>query len=112
MRLQQPAASGGEAQALQGGPITLEVFQRVVEPHFVSLEKAIQFLASREAQKLAQLRFGEPTGLVFLQTERFQGATGEVSARRGETLGDIVGDVNGELHGLEFSMMLEDIISG
>ena len=111
MRLQQPTALVAEAQSLQGGPITLEIFQRVVEPNFVSLEKAIQFLTSGEAQKVAQLRFGEATGLVLFQTERFQSATGEVSACSGETLGDIVRDVNGELHGLEFSMMLEDIIS-
>src|SRR6266849_3684105 len=44
MRLQQPTALVAEAQSLQGGPITLEIFQRVVEPNFVSLEKAIQFL--------------------------------------------------------------------
>jgi hypothetical protein len=45
-----------KAQSPESGAFTLEVFQGVVEPHLVSLEKAVEFMACLQAEKLAQLR--------------------------------------------------------
>lgn len=87
-----------KAQSSQRRALPLEVFQAVVEPNLMSLEKAVEFLASLEAEKLAQLRLRQPACLVLFQSKSFQGAAGELASRSGEPLSYIVRDVQGQFH--------------
>ena len=64
--------------------VTLKISQGVVEPHLMSLQKAIEFVASLQAEKLAQLRLGEPARLEFFQSKSFEGAAGEIAPCGGE----------------------------
>ena len=90
---------GSEAQSLESRPFPLQVFPGEVEPHFMSLQEAIELVASLKAEKLAQLRLGEPARLELFQRKSFEGAAGKIAPRGGEALSDIIGDVEGEFHG-------------
>jgi hypothetical protein len=90
--------SVSKAQSPQGRAFPLEVFQGVVEPHLMSLEKAVEFMASLQTEKLAQLRLSQPTSLVLFQRKCFQCAAGEIAPCGGEPLSDIVRDVECDFH--------------
>jgi hypothetical protein len=82
-----------KAESPQGGAFPIEVFASVIQPNLMSLEEAVEFITSLQAEKLAQLRFGQPASLVLLKRKGFEGSAGKIASGGGETLGDIVRDV-------------------
>lgn len=87
-----------EAQSPQRGAFSLQVFPREVEPHFVSLQEPVQFIASPKPQYLPQLRLGQSARLVFFQGERFQCPARQIAPRSRKPLGHIIGNVQRQLH--------------
>jgi len=89
---------GSKAQAAQGCAFTLEIFDSEIQPDFMSLQEAVERVASLEAEKLAQLRFCQPPRFELFERKCFQCAAGEIAPGGREALGDIVRDVEGEFH--------------
>jgi hypothetical protein len=63
-----------KAQAAQGGTFTLEIFDSKIQPDFMSLQEAVERVASLEAEKLAQLRLRQPPRFELFERKCFQGA--------------------------------------
>ncbi len=90
---------GLDSEILQGLAFPLKIFNRIVVADAVTLQKTIQ-LNSRQAQHPAQLRLGDMPRTQLFQSERLQGAAGEVRSGLSEAACHVVRDFCGQLHGL------------
>jgi hypothetical protein len=87
-----------KAQAAQCRAFTIEIFPGVIQPDFMSLQEAVECVASLQAEQLAQLRFRQAAHLVLFQRKCFQSAAGEIAPRSGEALRDIIRNVKSHFH--------------
>ena len=89
---------GSKTQAPQGRAFTLEIFQGVIQPYFMGLQKTVEFVASSQAQQLPQLHICQPPGLVLFERKSFECPAGKIASGSGEPLRDIIRDVDGKFH--------------
>lgn len=61
-------------------------------------QKAVERIPRAEAKQTTQLRLCKVTVLVFFQCQRFQRAPGQIAARGGEALGNVIGNLDDQVH--------------
>jgi hypothetical protein len=84
-----------EAETPQTSPITLQVFESVVDPHLVCFKKSINLIAGSKSQNAAELRLSKPPLTVLLRYQCLQRTTRQIPAGGVQASGEIVGNVNG-----------------
>jgi hypothetical protein len=58
-----------KAKTPQASPISLQVFESVVNPHLVGLEKSVDLIARSEAQNRAKVRLRKPSLAILIRNE-------------------------------------------
>jgi hypothetical protein len=79
-----------KSQALKSCKVPSQVFDRGLYKDAMLLQKAVEFIAGLDSQQPPKLGFGDPTGLVFFESEPLKRPTRQIYATGREALGEIV----------------------
>lgn len=84
------AAPRSEANASQVAPLLFEILKRVLEEYAVSLEEAVQRLASVKSKDAAEFGLGYPAITKLFKRKGLKRASRQVGGALGKTLRQIV----------------------
>src|SRR5271170_2155763 len=88
-----------KAEALQVGPISIQVARAVAADDAMLDQERVEFAARRKTQMALQFRAGQMPQPEFVERKRFEGAPLHFF-RRSVTGGQLVWDAEGQVHGL------------
>ena len=92
------ARHGSEAKSTVCLPVLLQIAPRIIQPNLAFFQEAIQLVLRRKPQKAPELRRSELAFPIRFESDRLEGCTGQISARRSEGGRKFVRNVQHELH--------------
>ena len=91
---------GAFSVSFQAAALALSILQRVLDPDVMSLQKAVELIAGFDAEKLLQLRLGEPVVPVLFSQKRLPCPARQIpSALGAQPPSDFIRYFNGQVHG-------------